>query len=346
MSLTKAGYNVTLCVVDGKGNEKRNEISIVDARTKTGGRLSRMTKTVWHLYKKAIAINAKLYHFHDPELIPLGILLKLSGKKVVYDVHEDYPKQTLSKDYLGNIKFRKLIAWLIFIVEKVGERLFDGVIGATPDITKNFYSKKSITIRNLPVMKLIDEAKSIRDIKKVKPVIIYAGGLSRIRGIRDIIKAMEYVEDKAQLWLLGRWESENFRKECEDLRGWGYTRYAGLARRDEVYKYLKIADIGLSVLHPRVNYLTSLPIKTFEYMCCSIPIIMSDFPFWREVFSDCAVFVRAEDPKDIAEKIMLLIENEQLRSQLGSIGRNLIEQEYSWEAEEKKLIGFYDRILL
>lgn len=88
--------------------------------------------------------------------------------------------------------------------------------------------------------------------------------------------------------------------KVKTLKGWGYTRYAGLARLDEVCKYLKIADIGLSVLHPRVNYLTSLPIKNFEYMCCSIPIIMSDFPFWREGFSDCAVFVRAEGPKDIA----------------------------------------------
>ena len=92
--------------------------------------------------------------------------------------------------------------------------------------------------------------------------------------------------------------------------------------------------------------MTGLPVKALEYMACSIPIIMSDFSYWRTIFfKDCAVFVRPENPKDIAEKIVLLLENEDMRRRLGSIGRKLIEHEYSWEAEEKKLIVFYERLL-
>ena len=252
----------------------------------------------------------------------------------------------MNKDYLGNLLFRKLIAGLISLVEKIGERLFDGIITATPDITDKFNSKNIITLRNLPVLKLIEEVTPLKNIEKTKPVAIYVGGLSKIRGIKEIIKAMEYVGDKAELWLLGRWESEDFRNECEDLRGWAYSRYVGFFRPDEVYKYIKVADIGLSVLYPRANYLTSLPVKAFEYMSCSVPIIMSDFPYWREIFKDCAVFVRADDSKDIAEKIMLLLENEDMGRKLGSVGRKLIEQEYTWEAEEKKLIQLYQGLLL
>ena len=59
--------------------------------------------------KQAISINADIYHFHDPELISVGYKLIKKGKKVVYDVHEDVPRQILNKYYLSPF-IRKIIA--------------------------------------------------------------------------------------------------------------------------------------------------------------------------------------------------------------------------------------------
>jgi len=182
------------------------------------------------------------------------------------------------------------------------------------------------------------------DYKKNKSIIIYAGGLTRIRGIKEIIQAMEYIDNKDELWILGKWQSEKFKKECENLIGWKYTKYLGLVSLEEVFRYMKIADIGISTLYPVKNYLISLPIKVFEYMACSLPMVISNFPFWQEIFRDCALFVNPYNSKDIAKKISYLLDNPNKAKELGKKGRKLIKDRYSWEEESKKLLRMYENL--
>jgi hypothetical protein len=56
---------------------------------------------MWQVYRKALKTDADIYHLHDPELMPLGLLLKLQRKKVIYDVHENLPKQISIKHWIN-----------------------------------------------------------------------------------------------------------------------------------------------------------------------------------------------------------------------------------------------------
>jgi len=341
-TLVQSGYDVTLIAQHSK-NEIVDGVKIV-AFPKPRNRFMRMFRLSWRVLYLALSQKADIYHFHDPELIFIGIFLKLLGKKVIYDVHEDVPKQILNKDWMGNVNIRKFAAFIMNIVEQIGALLFNRIVVATPDIAKKFPKKKTIILRNFPILKLIDDNAMPANFIKNKPVIVYAGGLTKIRGIKEVIQAMENVGDRAELWLLGKWESEKFKKECEDLEGWKYTEYIGHKSLEEVCSRLKISKVGISILYPVKNYLTSLPVKTFEYMACSLPVVMSNFPYWQEIFRDCVLFVDPYDSKDISEKILYLLDNPDEAKELGKKGRKLIEEKYSWEAESKKLLEMYNNL--
>jgi len=341
-TLVKAGYDVVLIAQHSK-EEIVDGIRIVPL-PKPRNSLERMTRVAWGLFRLAPKERADVYHFHDPELIPIGLALRLFGKKIIYDVHEDVPKQILNKDWMGNSIARKIASFFFSGFENLSCTFLNGIVAATPDIAKKFPLQKTTTLRNFPILELIDKTEPLH-INKQKPIIIYAGGLTRIRGIKEIIQAMEFVRDRAELWLLGKWENEEFKKECENLKGWRYTKYLGYVPYGKHYSFIKVANVGVINFLPLPNQQKSMPNKPFEYMACSLPMVMSNFPYWQKIFGECALFANSYDPKEIAEKILYLLDNPDKAKKLGSKGRKLIEEKYSWEIEQKKLLDIYEKVL-
>jgi glycosyltransferase involved in cell wall biosynthesis len=342
VSLAQAGYDVVLIA---PYDHSKTRLGVhIQAVSRPSGRKQRIRRPIWQVYRAALAENGDLYHFHDPELIPVGLLLKLHGKNVVYDVHEDTPVQIRNKAYLA--------PWMRFLASNamrfanfIAGHVLDGIIGAIPEITAQFPESKAITLHNYPSLQLIDRAQTADAPRSAGAVIIYAGGLRPIRGICELINAVDQMDHPAELWLLGPWISEEFEEKCRQLPGWEKVRYLGMVDPNQVYGYLKLADIGLATLHPRRNYLISLPVKAFEYMACSLPVVMSDFPYWRQRFGGAARFIDPQDPDAIAAAITDLIEHPDKAETMGQTGRRMVEETYSWEAEAPKLLTLYDRIL-
>jgi len=342
-TLAREGYEVYLIAPHDK-EEEIDGVHIIPL-PKKGGRLYRFIFKKRIALKSAKTVNAEIYHFHDPEMLFLGLRLKLMGKKVIYDVHEDVPAQILNKDWLGSLLIRKIISKSFNAFEKWACRYFDGVVTVTVDIAEKFYMNKRTTLlRNLPSIVIIDESKQLEKTRE-KFTMLYAGGLTEIRGIKELIQATNYLNGEVELLILGKWDDPVYEKECEGLEGVKYTKYLGFKPVKEVYSYMKSVDLGLCTLYPTLNHIKSWPVKAFEYMACGLPILMSDFPCWMEVFEENAIFVNPMEPKKIAEKIEGLVKDIEYTRQLGLNNRQIVEAKLSWEAEEINLINLYKDIL-
>ena len=179
-----------------------------------------MTKTVWQVYKAAVAEDADIYHFHDPELIPVGIMLKLKGKKVIYDVHEDVPKQILTKYWIPSF-LRRTVSAGASLFEKIGSKFFDGIVAATPTIADKFPLDKTAAVQNFPMLNelVTPDATPYPD----RPNdIVYVGGIAALRGIREMVQAVELLPEtlKARLCLAGAFIPAELYDEICAMPGW------------------------------------------------------------------------------------------------------------------------------
>ena len=294
-------------------------------------------------FNMARKTKAVICHFHDPELMYCGTLLRLIGLKVIYDVHEDLSKQVLYKEWIKSKIIKKIFSILIKWFETFSCLFFQGIVAATEDIAAKFPVRKTVLVRNYPVLDLFRKSETSLE-RPNEFTMVYAGGLTRIRGILEIIDAVGLHQGKCKLVLLGEFDDSEYRNVCEKSQGWKHTKYFGKVKPDEVFTYIDMADAGFAMLYPIKNYLTSLPVKAFEYMAMEKPIIMSDFPYWKKLFDGCAVFSNPYNSRSISDAITLLLDDTELRNKLGKTGRLKILSEMSWEKEKKTLFLLYNRI--
>lgn len=343
-ALVEAGYEVVL--VAPHDRDEVVEGVRIRALPRPRGRAARMTCTVGQVLRAALAEDAAIYHFHDPELIPVGLLLKLRGKQVVYDVHEDLPRQILSKHWIPR-RLRTPIARLMEGLEAVSVRAYDGISAATPAIARRFPETKTVTVQNFPLIGELADA-GAKPYSERGLMIAYVGGIAAIRGARETVEAMELLPASlgAQLLLAGSFSPPNLETELQQMPGWRRVRFLGWRGREDIRSLLAEARIGLVTLHPVKNYLDSYPVKLFEYMSAGLPVIASDFPLWRKIVegAKCGVLVDPLDPRAIAEAIQWLLEHPREAEAMGRRGREAVLAHYNWDGEAEKLLALYKRL--
>jgi glycosyltransferase involved in cell wall biosynthesis len=309
-------------------------------------RWQRLIRTVWQVFRAGRREAADTYHFHDPELIPAGLLLKLIGKRVIYDVHEDLPRQILSKAWIPR-PLRRPIALIAETCEWLGASSFDGIVAATPAIARRFPSEKTITVQNFPLPDELRPSVSVPFTQRPARVV-YLGRIDLIRGIREMVLAMERLSQvpDAKLILAGRFDSPRLLDEVSGLPGWRRVNYLGWKSRSDIAELLADVQAGLVILHPHAHFLESYPIKLFEYMAAGIPVIASDFPLWRDIVNkaSCGILVNPRDTASIAAAILWVFQHPQEAQLMGQRGWNAIRTKYNWVFEAAKLTAFYRRL--
>ena len=343
---THLPHKVLLMVADGKGdvNEGHGRVSIHDLGRLDGGRLHRASIGPWRAFSAIRRLGPTVVHFHDPELIPLGILLKAIGYKVIYDVHEDVPRQLLSKYYLPR-SLRNPLAWVMSGVEWFGAKAFDAMVPATPKIADRFPTSKTVTVHNFPIAtELLCPLATPYDERPQS--FVYTGVIAAIRGIAETVRASSSIRG-ARLDLAGTFSPHGFENTLRALPGWASVNYHGEVSRQQIAHLLGGARAGLVLHHPVPNEIDAQPIKMFEYMSAGLPIIASNFPLLRRIIegAGCGLMVDPLSPKAIEEAMRWILEHPTEAEAMGRRGCQAVEHTYNWDAEAGRLISLYNRLL-
>lgn len=344
-SLSQAGYEVFLVAPETSMASLNGPVRI-EFIPKEHNRLLRLIRGQWHAFRKALKTKALIYHFHDPELIFMGLILKFMGKKVIYDVHEDLPRQILTKHWLPCWS-RKVIAFISESAEWMGTRFFDGIVTVTPLIQKRFPSHKTILVQNFPILGELAQSGS-KNYSDRPLSFAYIGGVTAIRGIREMVKALEYIEiPQVKLTLGGNFSPESLLREVKSYGGWKKVQYEGFVNRNKAAEILGHVRGGLVVLHPTLNYIDAFPVKLFEYMSAGIPVIASNFPLWRQIVegAECGLLVNPLCPEEIAEAMKWILEHPEEAEKMGQNGLKAVQNTYNWEIENEKLLALYGKLL-
>jgi len=290
-----------------------------------------------------MALKADIYHLHDPELLQIAGTLLQTGAKVVYDAHEDLPRQILGKHYLPT-SLRKPIAKLVEGYENNVAAKLSGIVAATPTIRDRFLKVNPhvVDVKNYPMLTEIS-GQSAWESKAL--TALYIGGILEVRGAFQMVDAIAQCPG-ARLELAGAYDPSSLRALLATKPGWQQVDELGFLDRPGVVAALARAKVGLVVLQPQANFVNSLPIKLFEYMAAGIPVVATDFPLWKQIVEthSCGLCVDATKAEAIAEAIQYLLTNDAEAKQMGLNGLAAVRSNYSWETEALRLIGFYESL--
>ncbi|MDJ0772105.1 MAG: glycosyltransferase family 4 protein [Mastigocoleus sp. MO_167.B18] len=346
-SLAKNGYEVHLLIPNPPHTELEGVFFHAIDKVTTIPRLQRTWRRLNSAYQLAVSLNADIYHFHDPELIPVGILLKRLGAKVIYDVHENTAWEAISLH-----KRYPVVGWLKFgiwtFLESLAKVMLDAFICVTPAIGQKFPPTKTFVVYNFPLTEEFQDFNHNISYCERPNNIAYVGGITKIRAIREMVCAMELLAPslRTKLMLIGEFSSPELQTEVEQLLGWEKVKFFGWQSRSDVVQYLAKARLGLVIFHPERDHLEALPNKLFEYMAAGLPVIASDFPLWREIVQqiDCGLLVNPLDPKEIAQATQYLLEHPEEAEAMGKRGYEAVTSQYNWETESEKLLNLYKQL--
>lgn len=352
ISLANAGFDVTLIApVDNRLFEQG--VTVLPAGS-WNNRYSRLLVTVPRLLFHALRKRARIYHIHDPELLTIAPLLRLSGAAVVYDIHEDYVTSIPQKSYIPKA-LGKPLAQLVGNLESFFSLWCQKVIA------EKYYRERfpvATAVLNYPLL-FENKDDSVKvDLSQFDPQwdwLLYTGNVTPDRGALNHLQFLAASKNSA-LAYIGRCPTafaeaiyaEADRKSIQRsrIRIIGVDSFvspeiiAGYTHRG---KWLA----GLALFPETQHYAKKELTKFFEYMSAGLPVIASNFPAWKSVIEEnnCGFCLSPQDLQGISQAVARLQGDPELARNLGVNGKKSVSSKYHWETQAGKLVGLYKDIL-
>lgn len=299
--------------------------------------------------RRALALTTALavdvWHFHDPELLPVALKLAWSGRRVIWDAHEDYLAQFSEaggKSWVPRPARRLVRSGTAGLLSAM-DRLAAGIVAATPTIASRYENPRTVVVGN--------EAR-VEDFRDARPDlaarrVLFTGNVGRAHLFDELVAAISDLPG-VRLAVAGReppastWDAAAARLG-DRLEHLGWLDRPGLSRA------MSASSLGVALYAPLATYLDSdaSPTKVFEFAAAGLPIVGSPIaPVARLLESSNAGFV-ADDftPASLRDSIIYAL-GHPTEWELASVnGRAWAQSHGGWSESEAELLRLYSALL-
>jgi len=349
MPLTAAGVNIRYAA-PARGVSQRDGVDFVPLPERANRPLR--LRAITRLLRTLLRQRAGLYHFQDPQLLPIAFALKLLfRKRVVYDAYEDFPSIAASHRSIPPW-LRPLAGKIVTFLERLAALVFDGIITADSRTLRRLARQgksRKLVFYNFPNLDFFPPPS--RQTKRFD--LVYRGGLSERTGTFLLLESMNELASRGmrpRLLLIGYFDDNaserKLRQRISELALDPYVEICGRIEHEDMSRLLGEARIGISPLQPIPKFQLNLPVKIFEYWACGLPVIASDLvpmrPFFRDGYA--GLLFPPSSIAELARSIAWMLDHPDEAARMGCNGRNLVEQRLNNAAEVAKLHRFCSQI--
>lgn len=364
-SLKAAGYVVSIICPTGKGYEKKYEvidgINIyrhnlpLEAEGALGYLLEYSTALFWEFYlswKVLFKHGFDVIHACNPpdNIFLVGGFFKLLGKKFLFDHHDINPELYEAKFGRRDFFYKIMLLW-----ERLTFKFADVSIATNESYKKIAIERggmdpdKVYVVRSGPKL---DRLKIIPPQEKLKCgrdyLVGYVGVMGAQEGIDHLLQAVDYIvhtkkRHDVHFGLVGGGTSlDEMKKYAESLNVSEYVTFTGRVPDQEMLEMLNTADVCVNPdIANEMNDKSTMN-KIMEYMALGKPIVQYDLTEGRYSALDASLYAENNNIQDMADKILVLLDDQKMRINMGEYGRNRVVNELSWSFEEPKLYRAYD----
>jgi len=320
---------------------KYSDINFI--KLKSGG-VSRRVCNMFIVLLEVLKLKRGIVHFHDPELIPVCILMRVFGWEVVYDVHEDNKLGMKQKSYIPKY-LRKLLSVFVVLMEAAAKRLFSIVIAEKA--YKNRFPD-SVMVLNYPVYDQDYRVNSREDYETLN--FIYTGTISEDRGALLFVNLLKALPS-ARLTVVGRCKKALHQQIIASTYEVADRIYLNVSENgvpySDIEEYYNQGEwaYGIALFPKTEHYYEKELTKFFEYLQHGIPVICSNFPVWEELIQNDRAGL-CVDIDDLDRSLQLVSDQLTDAKLWKEMAHNALKtsREYTWQSQIDGLLILYKRL--
>jgi len=293
----------------------------------------------------SLACDAEILQIHDPDLLPWFLLAVWRGRRVVYDVHENFAERIESRPLPGVV--RRLMANGFKRFERFAASKFAGLVTVTETMAESFESdsRPTVVVGNVPDVGRLPDL-NLELPKFLRPTVFTSGTNSDTRNCRQTVRALRLIRRRVpevQMMFVGRYVPAGYEQTLQELASElgceSNLQIEDMVPWSENFQRTARAHVGCVFYADNSNNRVTLPNRLFEYMLCGLPVLGEDFPEVRRVIEEagCGLLVDSRRPESVSEAAVFLLTHAEEASQMGLRGRTAVLERLNFEVEARNL---------